>query len=69
MFGVQSECCVRATSRGAVSAGFEVVLLQGAHSTYDNEKTGQSAEEIERQIEQELQSIGVKVVPWDEYDF
>ncbi|KAJ5618257.1 hypothetical protein N7528_006900 [Penicillium herquei] len=68
-FGVQSECCVRATTRGAISAGFEVALLQGAHSTYDNEKTGKSAEEIERDVEEELQAIGVQVVPWDQYEF
>ncbi|KAJ6014291.1 hypothetical protein N7540_008882 [Penicillium herquei] len=68
-FGVQSECCVRATSRGAISAGFEVVLLQGAHSTYHNEKIGKRAEEIEREVEQELQEIGVQVIPWDQYEF
>ncbi|KAJ5729636.1 uncharacterized protein N7483_004144 [Penicillium malachiteum] len=68
-FGVQSECCVRATSRGAISAGFEVVLLQGAHSTYHNQETGKSAEEIESEIEEELQAIGVQVIPWDKYEF
>jgi len=68
-FGVQSEQCVRATCRGAVNAGFAVVLLQGAHSTYDNADTGQSAEDIEKAVEQELQSIGVQIVPWDQYDF
>ncbi|KAJ5641299.1 hypothetical protein N7490_005299 [Penicillium lividum] len=67
--GVQSECCVRATCRGALKAGFDVVLLQGAHSTYDKAETGQSAEDIEKEIEQELQSIGVQIVPWDQYDF
>ncbi|KAJ5528331.1 hypothetical protein N7513_012490 [Penicillium frequentans] len=68
-FGVQSEACVRATCRGAVNAGFAVVLLQGAHSTYDNTDTGESAEDIERAVEQELQSIGVQIVPWDQYTF
>ncbi|KAJ5660559.1 hypothetical protein N7507_007010 [Penicillium longicatenatum] len=67
--GVQSEQCVRATCRGAVDAGFAVVLLQGAHSTYDNAGTGESAEDIEKAVEQELQSIGVQIVPWDQYNF
>ncbi|KAJ5765858.1 hypothetical protein N7520_005417 [Penicillium odoratum] len=66
-FGVQSECCVRATCRGALKAGFDVVLLQGAHSTYNKAETGQSAEDIEKEIEHELQSIGVQIVPWDQY--
>ncbi|KAJ5081160.1 hypothetical protein N7456_013398 [Penicillium angulare] len=68
-FGVQSEFCVRATCRGAINAGFDVILLRGAHSTYNNEETGQSAKQIEREIEHELESIGVQVVPWDQYEF
>lgn len=68
-FGIQSEQCVRATCRGAVNAGFEVVLLQGAHSTYDNADTGESAEDIEKSVDQELRSIGVQIVPWDQYTF
>ncbi|KAJ5273634.1 hypothetical protein N7478_008759 [Penicillium angulare] len=68
-FGVQSEFCVRATCRGAINAGFDVILLRGAHSTYNNDETGQSAEQIEKEVEQELESIGVKVVPWDQYEF
>lgn len=34
-FGIQSECCVLSTCRGALAAGFDVTLLSGAHSTYD----------------------------------
>lgn len=68
-FGIQSDYCVRATCKGAVNAGFPVVLLQGAHSTYDNSETEQTAEEIEREIEEELKAIGVNVAPWDEYVF
>jgi nicotinamidase-related amidase len=33
--GVQSEMCVSATIRGALSRGFEVVLVSDAHATYD----------------------------------
>ncbi|KAF7618557.1 Isochorismatase-like protein [Aspergillus flavus] len=68
-FGIQSECCVLETCRGAVEAGFTVVLLQGAHSTYDDQATGLRAEQIERQVEQELCAIGVQVVPWEQYVF
>ena len=57
------------TCRGAVEAGFTVVLLQGAHSTYDDQATGLRAEQIERQVEQELCAIGVQVVPWEQYVF
>ncbi|GMG04884.1 unnamed protein product [Aspergillus oryzae] len=63
------ECCVLETCRGAVEAGFTVVLLQGAHSTYDDKATGLRAEQIERQVEQELCAIGVQVVPWEQYVF
>ncbi|KKK18359.1 hypothetical protein ARAM_006805 [Aspergillus rambellii] len=68
-FGIQSDKCVRATCRGAVNAGFEVVLLRGAHSTYDNKQTGQSAKEVETEVERQLSTLGVKVVPWDTYKF
>ncbi|KAL2871691.1 cysteine hydrolase family protein [Aspergillus lucknowensis] len=68
-FGIQSDFCVGATCRGAVSAGFEVVLLQGAHSTYDDKKSGRSALDIEREVEGELEAIGVRVVPWEGFEF
>jgi len=59
-FGIQSECCVLSTCRGALAAGFEVVLLRGAHSTYD---TGtQTALEIERGVEDLLEKEGVRVL-------
>ncbi|KAF3045388.1 hypothetical protein E8E11_005951 [Didymella keratinophila] len=58
-FGVQSECCVLSTCRGGLAAGFEVVLLRGAHSTYD---TGtQTALEIERGVEDLLEKEGKRL--------
>lgn len=63
-FGIQSECCVESTSNGALAAGFEVTLLSGAHSTYND--GGKTAEEIEREVEERLWAKGVKVVPWEE---
>jgi streptothricin hydrolase len=33
--GLLSEMCVSATIRSAFARGFEVVLIRGAHATYD----------------------------------
>ncbi|POS81195.1 hypothetical protein DHEL01_v200406 [Diaporthe helianthi] len=63
-FGIQSECCVAATSRGALEAGFKVTVLRGAHSTYDTDS--KSAVDIEREIEQQLRDKGADVVPWED---
>lgn len=62
-FGIQSECCVRSTCKGALAAGFKVILLQGAHSTHD--ANGKNAEEIEREVEEELRVDGAEVLVWD----
>lgn len=62
-FGIQSECCVLSTCRGALAAGFGVTLLRGAHSTYDAD--GKTAEEIERDVETELAGKGAGIRPWD----
>ncbi|KAG8166965.1 hypothetical protein KVR01_002654 [Diaporthe batatas] len=63
-FGIQSECCVAATSKGALEAGFKVTVLRGAHSTYDTDS--QSAADIERDVEQQLTDKGAEVVPWED---
>ncbi|OAR01924.1 hypothetical protein LLEC1_02385 [Akanthomyces lecanii] len=62
-FGLQSEYCVGETCKGALAAGFQVSLLQGAHSTYDGED--RTASVIEREIEEMLVSRGAKLVPWE----
>jgi nicotinamidase-related amidase len=64
-FGIQSECCVLSTCRGALAAGFRVVLLRGAHSTYDAD--GKTAAEIEGDIEGVLEHEGVEVVDWESW--
>lgn len=64
VFGVQSECCVEATCKGALAAGFKVTLLQGAHSTYDTEN--ETALQIEERVDKLLGGLGVKLVPWKE---
>ena len=63
-FGIQSECCVESTCSGALEAGFEVTLLAGAHSTYDD--GDKRAQDIEREVEQRLRTKGAKVVKWEE---
>ena len=62
-FGVQSDCCVFETSKGALEAGFRLTLLQGAHSTYDS-KEG-TALEIETSIEDLLRALGAKIAPFE----
>lgn len=64
-FGIQSECCVFSTCRGALAAGFKVVLLRDAHSTYDTDE--KTALEIEREVEEMLKSEGVMVVDWKKW--
>lgn len=64
-FGIQSECCVQSTCEGALAAGFKVVLLHGAHSTYD--VGGRKAEEIEWEVEEKLRKEGAEIIPWEEW--
>ncbi|RSL59264.1 hypothetical protein CEP54_007334 [Fusarium duplospermum] len=62
-FGIQSDCCVFETSKGALEAGFRLTLLQGAHSTYDSKES--TALEIEKSIEDSLRALGAKIVPFE----
>lgn len=62
VFGIQSECCVLSTCRGALTAGFKVVLLRGAHSTYD---VGEwAAAKIERRVEEQLKEEDANIMDW-----
>jgi nicotinamidase-related amidase len=63
--GIQSECCVQETCKGALNEGFNVTILHGAHSTYDS--GGMTAAEIEQQVEGDLSKLGVDVVGWEEW--
>ncbi|PWY93428.1 isochorismatase hydrolase [Aspergillus sclerotioniger CBS 115572] len=65
VFGLQSEACVEATCTGALAAGFRVTLLAGAHSTYDDQKEGKMAVEVEREVERRLSTRGVRVLSWE----
>ncbi|PKS05658.1 hypothetical protein jhhlp_008177 [Lomentospora prolificans] len=61
-FGIQSECCVVETCKGAIAAGFGVTLLSGAHSMYDGR--GKLVIEIEHEVEAELRDLGAQVIGW-----
>jgi nicotinamidase-related amidase len=62
-FGIQSECCVLSTCLGALAAGFKLILLSGAHSTYST--SDKSSETIERDVESQLARSGAQIVPWE----
>lgn len=62
-FGIQSECCVLSTCRGALAEGFKVVLLKGAHSTYNTDK--KTAQEIEKEVDDVLLAEGVEIKEWE----
>ena len=61
IMGLQSDFCVQATVRSARARypSARVSLVHGAHGTYDDEKSGRSAEEVSEQIETELRAEGV----------
>ena len=61
--GIQSDCCVRASSLGALMLGFNVTVLSGAHSTYPS--GGKSIEAIKKAVEHELEGRSAKVMMWD----
>ena len=53
------------TAKGALDAGFDVILLSGAHSTYDTD--AKSASEIERDVEKELRQRGAQMIHFTDY--
>ncbi len=57
--GMQSEYCVRATSLAALEQGHTVMLVRGAHATYDG---ALPASAIAQQVEAELTGLGVSLV-------
>jgi streptothricin hydrolase len=58
--GMQSNYCIAATTRGALTGGFDVVLASGAHATYDE---GKPASVISAEIEAALVDEGATAVP------
>ncbi|KAJ4310516.1 hypothetical protein N0V94_008403 [Neodidymelliopsis sp. IMI 364377] len=65
VFGIQSECCVLSTCLGALKEGFEVILLKGAHSTYD--LNGKKAGVLEEEVQSEVVEKGGVVIDWEEW--
>jgi nicotinamidase-related amidase len=58
--GLQSNWCIRESSRGAVDHGFDLALVVDAHSTMEGggDGSGRSAAEIRKAINEELWEIG-----------
>lgn len=57
--GMQSDYCVRETSLAALRHGYPVVLVRGAHATYDGEAPAQATSQA---VEAELGAAGASVV-------
>jgi len=65
--GCQSDYCVRGATRGALKEGFDTVLLSGAHHTEG--ETFEAANRVSREIDEEMNKEGAKVVDWDQYQW
>jgi nicotinamidase-related amidase len=58
--GMQSQYCVRETSLAALRRGIGVLLVRGAHATYD--EGTRTAAEISAAVEAELTQAGARIV-------
>lgn len=58
MIGLQSELCVFESSKGALAAGFAVLLPEGMHATYDSEDGQAKAPAIAEGIQEQLEALG-----------
>jgi nicotinamidase-related amidase len=64
--GLQTDCCIDATVRGAAARGYRVVLAADAHSTFDRE--GATAEEVVAEHNRALGSVAA-VLPVARIEF
>lgn len=64
--GMQSEYCIRETSLAALRRGHPVVLVRGAHATYDGEAPARTTSEA---VENELSTAGASVLDLAELPF
>jgi nicotinamidase-related amidase len=64
--GMQSEYCIRATSLAALHRGHRVILVRGAHTTYDGDV---SAQQMSERVEAELAAAGVELADPDDLPF
>jgi len=56
VIGLQSELCITESTKGALAAGFKVVLPVGMHATVDTETL--KATEIRANVQRELETLG-----------
>lgn len=56
LIGLQSELCVGESAKGALAAGFKVILPEGMHATYDADYG--KAPAISKHIQAELEALG-----------
>lgn len=72
--GMQSDFCVRATCSAALGRGNNVLLVEGAHATYDRPEDFSGggpaiitpAATVVKEIESELEEAGVLLIKMDE---
>jgi nicotinamidase-related amidase len=64
--GMQSNYCVAESSRGALNRGLQAILASGAHATYDE---NEPASAISAQIDRELATEGITVLPFRKVSF
>ncbi|CCL99928.1 uncharacterized protein FIBRA_01953 [Fibroporia radiculosa] len=69
--GLQSDFCVRATCSTALARGNEVLLIRGAHATYDRVEpwgivTSTPADRVACEIEEELEEAGVVILEMED---
>lgn len=69
--GCQSDFCVRATCSAALARGNEVLLIRGAHGTFDRDEvwnggTVTPARVVQAEIEAELEEAGVVLLEMED---
>ena len=57
--GMQSEFCIRETALSALRRGYPVILVRGAHATYDGEIPARDTSDA---VEAELAAAGASVL-------
>ncbi|WIV97947.1 cysteine hydrolase family protein [Kinneretia aquatilis] len=61
LIGLQSDCCIEASARGALALGLKPWLVPDAHHTWPDR--GLSAEALRDQVSQALAQAGVPLIP------
>ena len=61
LIGLQSDCCIEASTRGAQALGLQPRLVPDAHHTWPDR--GLSAEALRDEISQALEHAGVALIP------